>query len=396
MNTNYNRIKVADLETNQASKILKTNQAGELEFSDMNELKVENYNALDYIDEGKALDARQGKVLKDMIENNKVHIATDVETQITSAIPEDDKIVSRSKLFNWWQNIKSKAQTITGNWNFAQSVISKSFIKDGGTSSEYLMADGSVSTGVTIGDVSAIQSGIINNASLQELGGVDKTINGVRIGKGGGNVHTNTAIGYNILNSNTTGNLNTAIGFSSLFSNTIGHGNIAIGGASLAENTSGSNNIAIGNNSLIHNISGFNNITIGNAVGAEITTGKNNTIIGGISGFNSNDSFLVVIGDGLGNVALRKESDNSLLAPTLSQSLIISAGTKSLINKEYADNMAAVSNSTTTPLTSVSLTTAYPNALLGFRVHCKNITTGVLIYEKTSGGWLQYAATVVV
>ncbi|SFD94170.1 hypothetical protein [Flavobacterium phragmitis] len=35
MSTNHNRIKVADLETNQPNKILKTNQNGELEFSDV-------------------------------------------------------------------------------------------------------------------------------------------------------------------------------------------------------------------------------------------------------------------------------------------------------------------------------------------------------------------------
>lgn len=36
MTTNYNRIKVADLEINQPNKILKTNTSGELEFNDLN------------------------------------------------------------------------------------------------------------------------------------------------------------------------------------------------------------------------------------------------------------------------------------------------------------------------------------------------------------------------
>ncbi|MBS7253498.1 hypothetical protein [Flavobacterium branchiicola] len=36
MKTNYNRIKVADLETNEHDKILITNSSGELEFSDLN------------------------------------------------------------------------------------------------------------------------------------------------------------------------------------------------------------------------------------------------------------------------------------------------------------------------------------------------------------------------
>ncbi|MCV9931755.1 tail fiber domain-containing protein [Flavobacterium sp. LS1R47] len=69
MSTNHNRIKVADLETNQQNKILTTNSAGELEFSDINTIQVDSYNALDYTSEGKALDARQGKVLKDLTDN---------------------------------------------------------------------------------------------------------------------------------------------------------------------------------------------------------------------------------------------------------------------------------------------------------------------------------------
>ncbi|MCV9931752.1 tail fiber domain-containing protein [Flavobacterium sp. LS1R47] len=69
MSTNHNRIRVADLETNQQNKILTTNSAGELEFTDINTIQVDNYNALDYNSEGKALDARQGKVLKDLTDN---------------------------------------------------------------------------------------------------------------------------------------------------------------------------------------------------------------------------------------------------------------------------------------------------------------------------------------
>lgn len=69
MNTNHNRIKVADLEQNEPDKILKTNDKGELEFIDSKQIQYENYNALDCTIEGKALDARQGKVLKDMIDN---------------------------------------------------------------------------------------------------------------------------------------------------------------------------------------------------------------------------------------------------------------------------------------------------------------------------------------
>ncbi|WP_316632359.1 hypothetical protein [uncultured Flavobacterium sp.] len=75
MSIDHNRIKVSDLETNQPNKILTTNSHGELEFSDINNIKVDNYNNLDYTIEGKALDARQGKILKDSIDTLNVSLS---------------------------------------------------------------------------------------------------------------------------------------------------------------------------------------------------------------------------------------------------------------------------------------------------------------------------------
>ncbi|SFD94191.1 hypothetical protein [Flavobacterium phragmitis] len=98
MSTNHNRIKVADLETNQPNKILKTNQNGELEFSDTNNLQTENYNGLDYTEEGKALDARQGKVLKDMMDNEYMKLSgnqtfSGVKTATNTSYPQNAGIV---------------------------------------------------------------------------------------------------------------------------------------------------------------------------------------------------------------------------------------------------------------------------------------------------------------
>lgn len=77
MSIDHNRIKVADLETNQSNKTLVTNDDGELEFKNISEIKTESYNALDYTVEGKALDARQGKVLKDLIDTINELLASD-------------------------------------------------------------------------------------------------------------------------------------------------------------------------------------------------------------------------------------------------------------------------------------------------------------------------------
>ncbi len=77
MSINHNRIKVADLEINEPNKILTTNTDGELEFSDINNIKTASYNALDYSIAGKTLDARQGKILKDLIDNINALLASD-------------------------------------------------------------------------------------------------------------------------------------------------------------------------------------------------------------------------------------------------------------------------------------------------------------------------------
>lgn len=77
MSIDHNRIKVSDLETDQPNKILITNDLGQLEFREINNIKIDSYNALDYTEAGKSLDARQGKVLKDLIDNINTLLASD-------------------------------------------------------------------------------------------------------------------------------------------------------------------------------------------------------------------------------------------------------------------------------------------------------------------------------
>ena len=57
----------------------------------------------------------------------------------------------------------------------------------------------------------------------------DATINALTIGRGAGNISTNTAAGYQALYSNTTGASNTANGYLALYSNTTGAANVANG-----------------------------------------------------------------------------------------------------------------------------------------------------------------------
>ena len=117
----------------------------------------------------------------------------------------------------------------------------------------------------------------------------DLTINSLTIGKGLGNVLTNTALGNFCLSYNTTGAYNTAVGYTALYFNTIGSSNTALGYQSLYSTTTGSGNTGIGFQSLYLNTSGAENIAIGSAALYSNIIGNNNLAIGNNS-LNSNES----------------------------------------------------------------------------------------------------------
>lgn len=107
------------------------------------------------------------------------------------------------------------------------------------------------------------------------LGAYDLKVNGLTIGKGGGNLGQNVALGYNVLVDNASGNYNTGVGTSAL--------------ASLG--------------------TGSNNTVIGYSAGMSIYSGSNNTIVGiyaGASTLSSN----VVIADGAGNIRFQWDGSN--------------------------------------------------------------------------------------
>ena len=142
----------------------------------------------------------------------------------------------------------------------------------------------------------------------------DAEINGLTVGRGAGDVGSNTALGFNALTANntginnvavgrqaleanTTGNSNTAtgyqalaanttagfnsaFGYEALFSNTTGVNDTAIGYEALFSNTTGGNNTAIGHRALLYNTTGGNNTAVGQRAGDVLTTGARNTLLG--------------------------------------------------------------------------------------------------------------------
>jgi len=179
--------------------------------------------------------------------------------------------------------------------------------------------------------VSATESGIVNNTMLQELGGVDKLINGIRIGRGNGNSTTNLAVGVSALNSAqisgqyngqfnpalgsrvltnlTTGFYNVGVGHNALASNN-GHENTAIGADAMSSNTTGFQNAGLGLWALYRNTTGYWNVGIGAGALAYNVMGNRNVAIGSNALINSNDNIAIGCNNlnhlttGSGNVAI--------------------------------------------------------------------------------------------
>jgi hypothetical protein len=108
----------------------------------------------------------------------------------------------------------------------------------------------------------------------------DAVVNGVNVGRGGGNISSNVRFGVNALASNSTGSSNIAIGNLALQQLQTGSGNIGIGNqAGRVSNITGSNSIFIGDFAQ-SSTNGSNQIVIG--VGAQ-SLGSNTTVIGNSS-----------------------------------------------------------------------------------------------------------------
>jgi len=146
------------------------------------------------------------------------------------------------------------------------------------------------------------------------------------VGKGGGDMSSNTAIGITALAINSTGLQNTAIGYSSLQANTSGESNTAVGALSLRLNTVGILNTAVGNASLYKNTVGLANTAVGNASLAENTSGESNTAVGNYSlATNITGSHNTSLGSRAGRFLADDTTPNT--APT--GSIFIGSDTKS-------------------------------------------------------------------
>jgi hypothetical protein len=116
---------------------------------------------------------------------------------------------------------------------------------------------------------------------------VDASISGLTVGKGGGAVASNTAVGVSALFSNTTGDEITAVGYEALGANTTGQYNSGFGLYALRANTTGGYNTAVGNSSLRLNTTGGSNTVVGYQSLFSNTTASNNTAVGYQAGYSN-------------------------------------------------------------------------------------------------------------
>jgi hypothetical protein len=156
----------------------------------------------------------------------------------------------------------------------------------------------------------AIESSQINSSGvLQPAGGgtgvnistTDLSVNGLTVGKGGGSVIYNTAVGYQAINATATGIYNVGVGYSALSANTSGEYNTAVGGNALQISTTGVNNSAFGVAAMAFNTSGSYNTALGMFALHSDTTASNNTAVGYQAGYtNSTGTYSTYVGWGAG------------------------------------------------------------------------------------------------
>jgi hypothetical protein len=157
-----------------------------------------------------------------------------------------------------------------GNLSVVGTVTAASIIKSGGTSSQFLKADGSVDN-TTYQPLIAHLEFNNTNKTIWNNGfsnGSDNTSFGELALSTNTTGYENTAYGYNSLNANLTGNYNAANGVDSLKNNTSGSNNTASGSDALRNNETGNYNTAVGESALIYNINGSSNVSIGTSSGS--------------------------------------------------------------------------------------------------------------------------------
>lgn len=205
-------------------------------------------------------------------------------------------------------------------------------------------------------------------------------VQSVNLGRGGGGVSTNTAVGATALTSNTSGSSNTAIGNLALNANTIGNSNTAVGALALDSNTTGNSNTAVGDGSLTACTTGTGNTGVGIGSGNGVDTGWNTSLgafslyyRAGSGGYNTavgaySMEGVVFSSDGGSNTAVGAES----LRYNTSGNYNVSVGLQAL-----RDNSSGVHNTALGAYALTASTTGGYNTAVGSNALSANAVGGI-------------------
>jgi len=229
--------------------------------------------------------------------------------------------------------------------------------------------------------------------------GTSASVDGMTVGRGGGEVSTNTAVGASALTTNssgannsafgqialqanTSGSQNIAIGVNSLNANTTGSENSGVGVSALAFNTTGANNTAVGRQALNQNTTASNNTAVGYQAAYSNTTGANNVVVGKQSLYtNSTGGGLTAIGNQVlqGNTA----SDNTAMGyntmnnnTTGTMNTAIGGGQFGVLGGALSSNSTGSYNTALGHLSLYSNTTASQNTAVGYQSGYTQTTAG--------------------
>ena len=193
----------------------------------------------------------------------------------------------------------------------------------------------------------------------------DISVNGLTVGRGGGNNSLNVALGAFVM-PNSSGADNVSIGAYTMYTNSGGYSNVAVGSKALATgggtawvtavgsealyNATGTLNTGIGYRAGYNISTGIQNSILGYNTGLGITTGSSNTIIGAnVSGLSSSLSNYVILSDGAGNRRINIPSTGNVLIATTTD-----AGYKLDVNGTARATQFFLSASNTAPATASS------------------------------------------
>ena len=188
-----------------------------------------------------------------------------------------------------------------------------------------------VSKNVTLGTI--VGDTLTVNGTVDFVN-ADVTIRGTsvtpfRIGRGGNSIATNTRVGFNALQNNSSGSQNTAVGYEAGSALNSGAANTAYGYRALRNANTGASNVAVGRDSLLNLLVGTKNTAVGVSSLNENQSGGANVCIGHFAGYNCLGSGNVLIGP-----ADDENSTNATYQPPSvsgDRQLVIGSGTETWI-----------------------------------------------------------------